>query len=407
MANSDTAETPLLTLLSLLSTSIHAIEAELKAAHMPPFTLEPQWHPLDSFDAVPSPRLYEARRVAMASANMIKALVQDVGTAMLDMSTQSLDQAAYILTADIRLLDVFKTDQEKRTGLHVDEMVARLPAGKKVDPDKLARCLRLLSTEHWWIEVSRHVFAPLRWALLNTPGSPSWAWGECARRTGDGRDAASQQHDPGGAGMEGQGYLNLASIKADYPWGALPPNTTFVDVGAGQGSVSLHILKHVYDSLPGLKVVLQDRAPHLDEGRRFWARKFPEALQDGRVAFEPHDFFERNPRKSEGALHGVLAQVHHAKVAEMPFETILGSIDNDASYKPIEAPYPIPRNGGFASKAAHRSDILMYALINGLERTTENFEKIIREAGFKINRIYPTRGTTMSIIELTIDQIRL
>ena len=34
-------------------------------------------------DGVPPPRLHEARRVAMAAANMIKALVQDVGTAMM------------------------------------------------------------------------------------------------------------------------------------------------------------------------------------------------------------------------------------------------------------------------------------------------------------------------------------
>ena len=76
-------DTPLTTLLSLLTTSIHTIEAELKAANMPPFTLEPKYHPLDSLDAVPTPRLHEARRVAMAASNMIKALVQDVGTAMM------------------------------------------------------------------------------------------------------------------------------------------------------------------------------------------------------------------------------------------------------------------------------------------------------------------------------------
>ena len=66
------------------------------------------------------------------------------------MSTQSLDQAAYILTADIGLINVFRTDEEKTKGLHVEEMVARLPDDKKVDPQKLARCLRLLSTEHWY-----------------------------------------------------------------------------------------------------------------------------------------------------------------------------------------------------------------------------------------------------------------
>ena len=76
-------DTPLTTLLSLLTTSVHTIEAELQAAKMPPFTFEPKYHPLDSLTVVPTPRLHEARRVAMASSNMIKALVQDVGTAMM------------------------------------------------------------------------------------------------------------------------------------------------------------------------------------------------------------------------------------------------------------------------------------------------------------------------------------
>lgn len=108
------------------------------------------------------------------------------------MSSQVLDTAAYILTSDIGLLDVFHTEMERINGLHVDEMVARLPEGKKVNPHKLARCLRLLSVEHWcvivvcrparvssiirWIEPSQYVFAPTRWALLNTPGSPTEAY---------------------------------------------------------------------------------------------------------------------------------------------------------------------------------------------------------------------------------------
>ena len=66
------------------------------------------------------------------------------------MSIKALDHTAYMLTADIDLLDVFKTEDEKIDGLHVDEMVARLPNGKKVDAQKLGRSLRLLSTEHWY-----------------------------------------------------------------------------------------------------------------------------------------------------------------------------------------------------------------------------------------------------------------
>ncbi|TBU61151.1 hypothetical protein BD310DRAFT_239451 [Dichomitus squalens] len=93
-----------------------------------------------------------------------------------DLALRAVDTSAYILTADIELVDVFKSDEEKRGGLHVDHLVARLPAEKKVDSQKLARCLRLLAASHWWTEPSPDVFAPTRWALLNTAGSPSWAY---------------------------------------------------------------------------------------------------------------------------------------------------------------------------------------------------------------------------------------
>ena len=75
------------------------------------------------------------------------------------MSVKALDQTAYMLTADIDLLDVFKTEDEKMNGLHVDEIVARLPKEKKVDPQKLGRSLRLLcflplSSARAWRDVS-------------------------------------------------------------------------------------------------------------------------------------------------------------------------------------------------------------------------------------------------------------
>ena len=99
------------------------------------------------------------------------------------------------------------------------------------------------------------------------------------------------------------GLINIASLKADFPWETLPPHTTFVDVGAGQGSVSFHILKHVYTTLPTLKVVLQDQAGPIERAKVFWAQEFPEAIADGRVEFDVHDFFTENPRKDENTVY--------------------------------------------------------------------------------------------------------
>ena len=38
----------------------------------------------------------------------------------------------------------------------------------------------------------------------------------------------------------------------------------------------------------------------------------------------------------------------------------------------------------------------MYSLLNALERTMGNFERIIAASGFKVDRVYPTRGTSSS-----------
>ena len=67
------------------------------------------------------------------------------------MAFKATETAASILVADIGLVGVFSSDEERRQGLHVDEMVSRLPEHKKVNPHKLARCLRLLTTEHWYV----------------------------------------------------------------------------------------------------------------------------------------------------------------------------------------------------------------------------------------------------------------
>ena len=308
------------------------------------------------------------------------------------MSCAPLDTAVYSLTAHIGLVDMFRSDEERTNGLHVDELVARLPEGKKVNPQKLARCLRLLSAEHWyvfsghrtasgwtmrtkpisralsvgrWTEPKLDVFAPTRWALLNTTGSPTWAWHDPVANddlvgctafvehltdpktlnadtndsspfvtalTKGGRpqfknywewiNADPKRQEVFAHSMEGHGkaktltsilqlhlpplhagYINIAAIKIDYPWDSLPPHTTLVDVGAGQGSVALHVLRLLYTKQPTFRVVLQDLEGPLEVGKKYWAGLLPQAITDGRVEFEPHDFFTENPRKGLNTVY--------------------------------------------------------------------------------------------------------
>ena len=67
--------------------------------------------------------------------------------------------------------------------------------------------------------------------------------------------------------------------------------------------MALHILRHVYDKVPTLKAVCQDYAGPLEVGKKYWAEQLPEALKDGRVEFEVHDFFNENPRKEPNTMY--------------------------------------------------------------------------------------------------------
>ena len=109
--------------------------------------------------------------------------------------------------------------------------------------------------------------------------------------------------------------MNLIyALTHKVPWESLLPNTTFVDVGAGQGSASFHILKHVYSSVPTLKVILQDHVGPIERAKAFWGREFPEAIADRRVEFEVHDFFSENPRKAPNTVYWfrfIMRELYH------------------------------------------------------------------------------------------------
>ena len=47
---------------------------------------------------------------------------------------------------------------------------------------------------------------------------------------------------------------------------------------------------------PQLKFVVQDRGPNLEHAKQtIWPKEAPEALEQGRVTFMEHDFFQPNP----------------------------------------------------------------------------------------------------------------
>ena len=83
-------------------------------------------------------------------------------------------------------------------------------------------------------------------------------------------------------------------IYIEYPWADLSPQTTVCDVGGGVGGVSMQLAR----CHPNLNFVVQDLPENVERARNeVWPKLFPEALQQGRVQFEPIDFLVQAPKK--------------------------------------------------------------------------------------------------------------
>lgn len=60
------------------------------------------------------------------------------------------------------------------------------------------------------------------------------------------------------------------------------------------------------------KVVIQDREPVLEKAKSYWKAENPAAVEDGKVEFQVHDFFEEQPIR--GASAYVLRHIMHEQV---------------------------------------------------------------------------------------------
>ncbi|KAH8924843.1 S-adenosyl-L-methionine-dependent methyltransferase [Atractiella rhizophila] len=312
----------------IFNDSLDVIQSELKESNLPPFSLDPTPHPLDDPANLPSPRLYEARRVAMGSLGMIKAMISPLAMTMLEGSLQCLDQAALRVATECKISNILLSSP---SGMHISEIVKKVEPGRAVNAQKLARCLRMLCATHWYQEPEENVFANTRLSLLLVYPKVSWYWcqslGYQDARAGamlpevildpKHRDSEHPSSAPILAAhntdqwffpylqtkpdemsnfakaMSGYGTTSLEGCLADFPWETLG-KATIVDVGGGRGGFTLPLLEKYKD----LNLVLQDREEVVEEAKTYFKEALPQAV-DNRVKFMAHDFFTPQPVTGE------------------------------------------------------------------------------------------------------------
>jgi len=70
------------------------------------------------------------------------------------------------------------------------------------------------------------------------------------------------------------------------------------------------------------------------------------------------------------------------------------------------APAPLPADYGYATRYSHQRDITMMNIINGIERTPDDFRELIEKAGLVMSRMYDCRSQ-VSLVECMLPRIPL
>ncbi|KAI9437949.1 S-adenosyl-L-methionine-dependent methyltransferase [Lactarius indigo] len=347
-------------LANIIQSSVDNIEAAVNANA---FVLPPSNAAFSFESEAPHmhPSIQSAGSLITSAAAQLMTLVRPAPLVVLDVVMQFHVSTAIRIAVSTHVAEILRNAGPE--GLHAWEIAK--PTG--VHPAKLARTLRLLATNHIFVEVSPDVFANNRLStvldtgkpveeLISNPESkhigtfgitsiiehvldeafkgssyqtetlldPEFGYATEPTKTslnkafGFEGDMWSWFESPGannrlrlarfGAAMSG--LRNMApedAILDGYAWEKLPPGSLVVDVGGGVGSQSLTLARRH----PSLQFIVQDREAVVGDANEYWKKNMPDALDSGRVKLLGLSFFEPQPAREEDVTVFLVCKVLH------------------------------------------------------------------------------------------------
>ena len=186
----------------------------------------------------------------------------------------------------------------------------------------------------------------------------------------------------------GKAMESVSRFAADAVLGAYDFSyaRTIMDVGGGNGSMTIAILERTPDSR-GVVVDL----PYIEGPAR---ERIRAAGLEGRCRFEPMSFFERVP---EGADVHMMKFVLHDWNDEESLRILRNcrsAIAKDGRLVVIENVVP----DSIEPAMVHMMDLNMLVMTGGIERTAREYGELFAKAGFRLDRVVPT-ASPFSVIE--------
>ncbi|KAG6837108.1 hypothetical protein H0H93_014712 [Arthromyces matolae] len=404
-----------------------------------------------------NPAAAESANIISAAALQLEAILTPPHISLYHVVAGHFRSAAIRVCLESHVTEILREAGPK--GLHVKEIAKK----NGQDPRKLARFMRFLALNHIYREVTPNVFANTRISSMldtlkpsaevianplskydNTPGlaalaghhldesfkASAYTWealsDPAAAISDDPKDTPfalayntkellwglyardeykSRRFNIGMRGV--QALQPPDSIFKAYEWKKLPAGSVVVDVGGGLGSDSLRVARE----FPSVEVVVQDRAPVIEDAKKHWHDNLPNA----KVTFEVQDFFEAQPERKvsiflvKQILHDwpddkcieILARLRAAAQKDtklllvenlIPYACREPTDDGNALHIPgvipHEAPEPLLPNYGAVSELGYDADVLMYFLMNGQDRTFQHINELFLKTGWKAKRVH-------------------
>ncbi|KAL0578858.1 hypothetical protein V5O48_003138 [Marasmius crinis-equi] len=328
-------------LADLISSSVDAIEARFAKDGLAYPSLNDSFNPRSPAEALAkSPELVKHILAAVSACSQLSANIHMPMSTLADMVLGVHLPATLRTVVAINVVEVLREHPE---GLHAKDIAAKTQSG--IDPAKLARLLRALSTQYIFTETAPDTFKNNRLSsLIDTGKSTAEILADpdnkhtgtlglsalvehCGDEMGKGaayltetlldpktRNSDAPEHnsiarafgfnksvwewyeEPGNEhrlkrfALVAGGFArtNPGAILAGFKWQDLAPGAVVVDVGGGQG----HNMLTIREKYPQFKFIVQDRAGVMEEAKKFWNSSAPGAIESNDVTLQAQDFFE-------------------------------------------------------------------------------------------------------------------
>ncbi|OBZ74915.1 O-demethylpuromycin-O-methyltransferase [Grifola frondosa] len=412
-----------------LNEALDTIRLELGVASLPALSssaLEP--HPLDSPSFLPSPRLFEARRLALGllplHPGQLKNLLQHPTEKVIEQVWTTFDTVCLDIFVDQGVVDHMAQLSKGSAGVHVNELAKSVD----LDPIKLTTILRQLSINGWVTEVKEGKSKlAVAGQFQNWVTHPKWKYSQSPVETAfqltfktdlpffDWLNERPEIMGRYAEAVQAFGDRFSRGLITDYPWASLPASQTIIDCGGGQGAFSVALAK----LCPSHKFIVQDMDDVIVRAAANIGTQLPGALESRRIRVEAHDFFTAMPRRGDGynyLFRHILHDWPKERVSKVlivenitPAHTDADDSNNPVTlaqltadtYQALTPPPFIPANFGAGGRTRQLLSTYLMGAFNAQERTLSEWTALIESSGLRVSRVFSLRST-LSVMECDV-----